>query len=180
MTAKLEWLFFGLLVGLCLVTGWVTLTPEIDGGHGSLHPEYETMLQGGDGKARMERLWLAGWLFGALQIVFFVACLALGSGRRGQTGRFKWALWPGGLVYIAVFTAMVFAYRDSLVHPDQPLFGSVPISTAVMLYGVWPMPIYFMVVYMWLFDREILTTEDMEAFEKLVATRRRQQQQEAD
>ena len=83
----------------------------------------------------------------------------------------------GGLLYVVVFTVMLFAYRDYLQRPDQPLVGSLPAPTAVMIYGLWPMPIYFMFVYMLSFNRTILTPEDMQAFEELVAARRRRQQE---
>ena len=58
-----------------------------------------------------------------------------------------------------------------------PLIGSFPLPTAIMLYGLWAMPLVFVVLYVVKFDRWIVTEEDMTRFREIVESRRRTDQE---
>ena len=59
------------LLGVLLVILWQPVPEAVSG---VAHPEFPTMSQGGEA-VRHEGLLGLGWLFGALQIGLFVACL---------------------------------------------------------------------------------------------------------
>ncbi len=168
---KLDWLMFFILVGMCLLLGWVMMTPESSVGHGFDHPQFDHMQQGGDGAARHEGMLWAGWLFGVLQIMLFVVCLAMGSRKPKRNRSWDALLIVGGVIYIATFSLLVFTYHESLVEAKVVFLGPFPLPTTVMLYGLWPMPVYFLVVYFCLFDRWVLTADDMDTYSRLLEAR---------
>ena len=47
-----------------------------------------------------------------------------------------------------------------------------------MLFGLWWVPFYFVVLYVVAFDRWIVTPEDLEKFERLVAASRQREANE--
>ncbi len=157
------------LAALCAVVLVLAFLDERPDTLGVDHPNFETMRQGG-GTDRHDDVLFWGWLYGALSIVLFVALLALGLRRRGRLpagGR------AGLLVCLAlfgaVFTLLVLSYR-AYAEPgsERALFGSFPQPTAWMLYGLWPAPIVFALLYMRNFDRWVISEDDVAEFEKLV------------
>jgi hypothetical protein len=160
---------------LVAAAGLVLIVAVVQGessvGHGFAHPKYATMERGGLGLERHGPILWLGWLFGVLQIAIFVVCIALGSVRRGRTGGMSWVLTIGGLLYVGVFSVMFLAYFGSL-EADPTLMGSFPEATALMLYALWPVPTYFVIVYVTMFDRWIFTADDSARFEALVAASR--------
>jgi len=168
---KIAWALAGLLVGMCLILLAVALTPEIADGHGRAHPTYKTMLQGGDGAERHARtLWLGG-AFGALQIAFFVGLVAFGGRRSDRLGRLTVPVLVVGGLYVATFVAMVFAYRAYAEGRVEGLVLSFPLPTALMLYGLWLVPLLLMIVYIALFDGWIYTPDDEARFRQILAAR---------
>ena len=110
-----------------------------------------------------------GWVLGALEIVFFVGCLSFGISQRHRR---RSAFLVGGLIYLAVFTALVVA-NVSYAGDDQPsLFLSLPVPTAWMLYALWPAPLFFMAWFWINFDRRVLTPKSMERFRQIVEENR--------
>jgi hypothetical protein len=77
----------------------------------------------------------------------------------------------GGILYLGIFLAMAFSYRDTidgpLVHPPE-LFLGLPVATAWMIYGLGGFPLFFALLYMIHFDRWVLTPEDHQAFRDAV------------
>jgi len=80
MKLSVAGLLFACLIGFCLVLGVVLMTEVPDGAAGIAHPDYPTMLRGGDGSRHETTLWI-GWILGVLEIVFFVLLLAFGTRR---------------------------------------------------------------------------------------------------
>ena len=125
------------------------------------------MRQGGTGERHAQVLWL-GAAFGVLQLLLFVACLAFGlRGARGSSRAKRRALLLGGLLYLAVFMALVLAYQDTLQDPTR-LLVSLPPPTAVMLWVLWPFPLYFVLVYSLKFEDWVFRKEDSRRFRELV------------
>lgn len=169
---KLPWLLFAILLAMCFVLGYVLTIEEVGAGHGVVHPRFSTMLQGGDALERHGPILSWGWTLGVLEIALFVGLLALGLRHRRVLGRRKWPLLAGGVAYVAVFSLLIRAYEIYGGSDVHPLFLSVPIPTAWMLYGLFGIPLYFHLVYVVAFDRWVLTPEDLERFQELVAARR--------
>jgi MFS superfamily sulfate permease-like transporter len=161
---RLTAFLFALLLGMCLILGYVLLLDEIPDGHGYNHPDYPTMQRGGDGATRhAQTLWI-GWALGVLELLFFVGLLALGSRRRKQYPFERNVLIVGTLVYIAFFTWMVIAYTGYAADPSAALVLSFPLPTTLMLYGVGFAPVVFIVLYMIRFSPWIVDDDELDTF----------------
>lgn len=147
-------------------TGKVVRTPS---GHGIAHPKFATMQSGGDGMARHQPVLWLGWVFAMLQIALFISLLAYGGEKQGRLGPLKVPLLVGGVLYAAIFTALIYSYYQYMQEDKHAMFLSLPIPTAWMIYGVWPIPMVFMFAYMLTFDRWVFRPEDRRRFEQLLA-----------
>lgn len=182
---KLPHLLFAILLAMCGViatvivigespvvevispeTGEVSQTPL---GHGFTHPRFATMQRGGSGVARYERILWFGCGFGLLQILFFVCLLAYGGQKQGRLGPLKVPLIIGGIVYAAIFISMLYTYQGYILEQNHAMFLSLPVPTAWMIYGLWPVPLVFMFLFMFKFDSWIFRQEDMARFEEILA-----------
>ena len=178
------------LLAICAVLGVAFVTPQVpyedvvaeDGttqrvikSHGYTHERFPTMKQGGPGAERHAvTLWI-GWAFVTLCVLFFAGCLSMGMTRRGTLGPTKAPLVFGTVVLIGIFTALVFSYYRYMHEDTHTLFLSFPRPTAWMLLGVWPFPVFFMVLYYRVFDRWYFTAEDEKRLEEITAGRRQAQ-----
>lgn len=182
---KYPYLLFAILLAMCAViattfvigetpskevvsesTGVVTQTPL---GHGFTHPKFSTMQSGGDGALRHQRVLWFGWAFGILQIAFFMCLLAYGGQRNGRLGPLRIPLLIGGIAYAATFTALVYAYQSYMLEQTHTMFLALPAPTAWMIYGIWPVPMVFMFLYMFTFDSWTFRDEDMARFREILA-----------
>lgn len=180
-------IIFGVLLAMCVVllsTFFVAETPVeeivVEGGdtirqyqgHGVVHPEFSTMQHGGHGVERQETIIWFGLVYGLLMIVLFVCCLALGSAKGGKVGPFAKPLVMGGFLFAGIFAAMVHSYAGYVSEEQHALFLSLPQPTAWMVYGLWALPIIFILLFVVTFDRWNLRKEDIKKFEELVSARR--------
>jgi hypothetical protein len=182
---KLPYLLFAILLAMWAViatTFVIGETPSVEMiseqtgeasriqlGHGFTHPKFATMQSSGNGAARHERILWFGWAFGILQIAFFVTLVVYGGQKNGRLGPLKVPILVGGLLYAATFTAMVYAYQGYMLEQTHAMFLSLPVPTAWMIYGVWPVPLVFMFLYMFTFDAWIFREEDLTRFEEILA-----------
>jgi hypothetical protein len=174
---RLDLLLFGLLLAMATVLGVAVSIPPADNATGVKHPVYEdTMLRGGPAQ-RHERILVVGWLFGLIQIAVYASCLALAVGKPGSRWRVRLALGVGFLLYAGVFSAMMLTYRESMGHPSPRLVLSFPPATAWLVYGLWVVPVFFVVLFVAGFRRWYVTEEDEERFKQLVQAIRSQQAQ---
>lgn len=168
---KLDLALFVLIVLLCALTAFALTIPEPPGGHGAPHPEYSSMLHGGDGAARHGPVLWLGWGIGVLEILFFVACMALGA-RKGDSLRgLGLPLVAAAAVYIAVWTCLIVSYQSYMTVPDPTLYLALPAPTAWMLYVMWPIPLIFVCLFVFGFRRWVLSEEDEVKFRRIVALR---------
>ena len=136
------------------------------------------MQHGGLGIERHSRVMWLGVLFGILQYFFFVGLIALSLNKQGRLSVFKKPLLVGLFLNIAVFCLMMVAYQIYACNGSGPLVGSFPWPTALMLYGVWPIQVIFVVIYVWYFNRAIFTQDDLEKFQAIVRSHRQQVEEE--
>ena len=186
---KLPHLLFALLIGMCGVILAAFLIEEVpyvdapgeDGappvrqylGHGFDHPAIPAMQAGGPGEERHARVLWLGLVFGLLQIAFFLTSLVFGAQKNEKFGPLLRPVAIAGVIYAAIFTAMVVTYRGYAGEDTHTLFLALPTPTAWMIYGVWFFPLFYMLLYMYIFDRWTWTEADAERFREIVASRRK-------
>jgi hypothetical protein len=176
---KLQVVLFSLVLVLGAVVGGSFFISPPENAAGGTHLKFtKAMNEGGDARARHEGKLIVGWIFGLAQVALFTGLLALGARKRGQLGRFKTPIAIGGAAYAAVWTLLVVTYRSYMLGENQELYLSFPAPTAVMLYGIWLVPIFFVVVYLLYFDRVYFTKEDAERFEQILEAKRRRERRE--
>lgn len=116
-------------------------------------------------------LWL-GLAFAVLQFGIFTSLIALSLNKQGRLRTFKKPLFLALLLNVSVFILMTFAYLIYARDGTGPLIASFPWPTALMLYGVWPVQIIFVIIYVWYYDKGIFTPEDQQKFQALLRSRR--------
>lgn len=158
---KISAVLFALSLGLCLLLGIALMTEEPAGGHGVPHPDFPTMLQGGDISRHDTTLWL-GWVMGVVILAFFVGLLAFGTRGRGSFPTESRVLVIGLIAFIGVFSAMVFTYAAEI----NPIILGFPLPTSLMFYGVGGVPVVFILLYMLRFDPWVLTDEQLDEFRR--------------
>ena len=167
-------LVFVIALGLAAILVAVVNWPEQSQGQSVDHPEFVGMQQSGiDAEPDAALLWI-GWSFGALQIAFFAALLALGARSRQGLRGLGVPLIAASLFYLAIWTALVVAYRSYANAGDPVLFLGFPAPTAWMLFALWPCPVLFTLYYVVGFDRWIATPEDLAELERTLARLRAQ------
>jgi hypothetical protein len=170
---KLDKVLLGIVGGLCLVTAAICLLPQHEGALGVDHPVFANMRHGGSGVDRHGPMLWAGWAFGALGMVFYVALMALGT-RAGAHRRAiaRW-LYLGLGIYLAAWTWLVLVYDTSgRSSSDVVLFLGFPAPAAIMLFVLCPVSLLLAAVYVAGFNRWVFSEEDQAAYEKLVAQAR--------
>lgn len=178
---KLASLTFAILLAmLAVVAGAVFVgVPEGPEGPvpvtGAAHPTISTMLVGGDGEAKHERVFALGVAFGVLEIVFFSVCLALGVARKGEVGKLAGPIAVGAALHVATFLAMIVTYRHYRTDADPGLFLGLPVPTAWMMYGLWWVPMVFIVLYIAAFDRHVFSEDDLKRFNEILDKRDRRE-----
>jgi hypothetical protein len=167
---KIAKVLFGLLIAMCVVMGVAFVTGEF-----TSSGEPPPMLRGNSETQRDPVATGLGWCFGVLVIAILVLCLVLGIGR----GRERHWIFPvGGALFVFVFSAVIVTTGSYFSEDSTSWFLSFPAPTAWMLYGVWPVPVVFMIWYSVHFDRRVLTEEDLEEFQRIVAAKRERESKE--
>ncbi len=133
---------------------------------GATHPRFPSMDHGGSGPRRHGPVLGLAWAFAILQLALVVGCLALGVRR----DRVRTPLAAAGLLLALILTMMVVSYRGFLADPAAA-FLALPVPTAWFLYGFWPAQFLVVGLYILLFDRAIVTPQDMARFHEILARR---------
>ncbi len=169
---RLDRLLLAIVVALWVVTLGTLLIPETAGELGAAHPDFAGMRHGGSGLERHAVVLWAGWAFGGVGIVFYVALMAFGT-RRGAARRAstRWLVF-GLCAFLAAWTGLVVAYRTYLLEGPGRLFLGFPLPTAIMLYLLFPASLILTAVYVGGFRRWVLSEDDEAAYDRLLAETR--------
>jgi len=154
---------------LLIIAGLAIVEP-VPQASGVVHPEFKTMLHSANSQASSSQVKYLGFAFGISIIAVFGLCLYWGSKRTQQAGFRKRDLWVGMILYLLTFSALVFS-SWKYDHIEAPLWGELPIPTAWMLYGIWFVPVVFIILYVSGFRKHVLSEEDEAAFQKIIEER---------
>ena len=136
---------------------------------GTAHPTFTSMLHGGPGHARVLNIFGFGWAYGALQLLFFALCFALGLRRADGLGHLRVPLVAGAVIHQLCWLWLLYSYSSYSADPtSQTTVLGFPPPTAIMLYVLWPFPAYFVALYVLSFDRFVFTADDQWRFDELV------------
>ena len=161
--------------GMCLILLSLFFIPDPAAGISPVHPTFaSTMFQGDIGVDRHAGIRWLGLVFVLLQATFFVCVLFLGTRQRGL---FSALFTVGGLVYAGTFIALVIAHRAYATGDAQDIVLGFPVPTAIMMYGIVGVPVFFSAVYYVKFDDWVMKPEDLQRINDL-AERKRQTQAE--
>jgi len=103
-------------------------------------------------------LW---FLFGIVTWLLMALILAIGFGRAARQKPILHILLGLSLVYSLLLTGM--SWTDSPVGNISLLFG-VPVATAFLVYGIWPLGLVAAVLYFLVFHRSVLPDQKLEKF----------------
>lgn len=145
-------------------------------GHGVEHPEYSTMLRGESGKERHEHILWLGWFFGVLISTLFVACLAFGARRNDVVGPIKVPIAIGGVIYLLIWSALVWSYRDFMNGNIDGRFLLLPIPLAWMVYGLWLFPTFFIVLFVVKYEEYFWNDESESKFREILEAKKRREE----
>ncbi len=163
---------FGLLLAMCIVVGWIAFSGTDAPRQATLHATFpDTMLQGTPGVERQSGVRWWGMAFGVLEIAFFVGCLMI-SLRPVQGRMLVFVLL--GVLHVAAFVMMFIADYYYSIGELRTLVLGFPLPTALMLYGVGGVPLAFILLYVFFFDRLILTPDDLVKLDRIVREQRQQ------
>jgi len=160
----------------CLAATWVLvilifLTPEAPNSRGVPHSKVTEMDQGGDGIARHKSVKITGALLGGVMLALFVILLAWGTHPSSPVGARWIGFVLGGLLYISVFAMMCIAYGHSITETEAAFIGPFPAGLGWMLFGLWPIPSFFIGLYVFFFDSWIFPSESERGLAELAKQR---------
>lgn len=166
---NLDKVIFGLVVAMLVVLCTAMLAGGATTGGAVPHPDYPSMLHGGDGSQRNGPVLWHGLVFGLLLTALFGVLMAFGA-RKG--GSFRGLALPMALcvaVHVGAYTWLVLAYRSYLVGDDREIFLAFPAPSALLVYGIWPLLGLFTLCFVVGFKRWILTDDDYAEYERLLS-----------
>ncbi len=99
--------------------------------------------------------------FGFVVWPLLFLCAALGHGRDAGRGPIRTALYVMAAVNLLLFTAILLTDRTE---GDAVLVLGTPVSTAFLIYGIWPMGNLIGVLYFAVFERSVLPPEKLDRF----------------
>ena len=95
--------------------------------------------------------------------MFFVTVLCFGIRRDRSTFL---PLIIGGIAYLAVFAAMLGTYARGM--GNAPIAFGLPLPTALMVFGMWGVPVVFVFLYIANFRSWIYNDDDALRFAELL------------
>ncbi|MGF1455203.1 MAG: hypothetical protein ACFB6R_07480 [Alphaproteobacteria bacterium] len=155
------------LLGVIVVcVGWGALTPEPPLAAGAPHPDFPAMSIGGDGTRFFPIAWpVILWQVAALMLP--VPLYALGVPRARRTAAFWTAMGACCGVSVATWLAGMALYIHGARDETAAIALGYPLSTTIVLVGLWLAGGAYTLFYVIGFRTFFLTPEDEAAFEAL-------------
>ncbi len=142
---------------------------------GQAHPNFKTMLSGGDSLSMTSSTHILGYLFGLSTVLTLCLFLIQGAIRKNSLQGIRPWLLLSSIVYIVVYTFTFLSDTNYVQTGHTEFFSGWPLPTAWMIFGMWAAPVFFVLIYVFKFRDWILPLEDEERFYDLVAERKKRQ-----
>lgn len=159
---------------MLLLVGWLWMWPPLADATGSPHAAFESMHHSRTGLAAVDWWWLGGLAWGSLIVGSFAATLLLAARRRGRRTPFTRLVGVVLALYWLCFLLLMVAWR---MEWRQHLMG-FPLPTALMLYGLWGIPLLLTWAHYRCYDRWVLPPEQRLRFRKLMDSVERHEEAE--
>jgi len=161
------------LVALEGVLVYAAVAPDTPYPGSGRHPEHSEMHVSGRAAEYDADLAVPGAIAGVLMISVFVLALLLGAGHNGAHTEFVLLVAVCSCLLIGSFLMMMMACEDYIQSPSPRLAGGLPVPSAWMIFGVWVTPVSFLAVYIAGFQRWVMTSDDRNKLQTLIADRSR-------
>ena len=162
------YLLFFVLLSLLLIIALAAVFPEVVGATGADHPEFIGMkISPANIDQQTSTRWL-GYLFGIGIICLFGVMLFIGSLKKGVMTSIGIPLLVGIVVYLVVFSLMVFSHWSYAKHGGGDFSLFMPKPTAWMIYGVWFVPLIITIAYVLKFEEAIISDQEIEDFHAFI------------
>ena len=102
--------------------------------------------------------WL---LFGFVSLALLVSALGVGFGRQGRRKAVLYTLVAVFFIYSALLAAIVWTYQSE---GEPTLLLGFPVSTALLVYGIWPLGFIPGILYLLIFETSVLRRQRLEKF----------------
>lgn len=111
------------------------------------------------GAAALALFWFNLWAwFGAISCAILVLGLALGYGPARRAPAIRWSLAGLLLAYLALLGGITLAGAQT------GLVLGFPPATALLIYGIWPLPLVAGLVYALVFRTSVLPEDKLQKF----------------
>jgi hypothetical protein len=164
---KDSYLFLVLLSLPLLIIAGLALADPLPQATGIVHSAYPSMQHSANSQAADPLAKYLGYALGLAILGIFGMSLYWGSRRAKDRGFTLRDLLLGMLLYVLTYSALVFS-SWKYDQTEAPLWGDLPVPTAWMLYGIWFVPLVFIVLYVYGFRKHVLSKEDEEAFHEMI------------
>ena len=102
--------------------------------------------------------WL---LFGFVSLALLVSALAVGFGHAVPRRPVLYTLVSVFVSYSGLLAAIVWTYQSE---GEPTLFLGFPVSTALLVYGIWPLGFIPGILYLLIFETSVMRRERLEKF----------------
>jgi len=169
---KLSCVVLGILLTLCGLLAALFIIGEAPGGLNMPHPVNPDMLQGRPGIETQSHIKWLGYAFGIIQFFFFAALILFCLDKQGRLKKLQSPLLLATALCITALALTMAAYWAFARDGAGQLFGGFPLPTALMLYALWPMQLFFVMIYVIYYDKAIFTPEDNDTFQAILSSGR--------
>ena len=150
---------------------YAIVSPDLPSPGADIHPEQKQMHVAGRSAEYDADMTGLGAITGVLMITVFVLALLLGAGHNGADRHSVQIVAVCCSLPVGTFVMMTMSCHDYVHDPSPHLAVGLPVPSAWMIFGVWLTPLSFLAVYTAGFRRWVMTTEDRERLQALLALR---------
>ena len=111
------------------------------------HPRFPTMDVAANQAAHDASRPILGWAVGSIMILIFSTCLCIGVEGTQHRRLLRLLIGLATMVYLAVFLVMMMSWRSSMARPTTDLWGPFPAATTWLVFGIWSVPLLFVLIY---------------------------------